>query len=173
MTQRMREGSITLDEYDSQSLEVARQEGTVLLMIRIDHLIRDDYVCNPLLDDIVIDFGDDPDFTSIARESDQLNSSDCFTIIVSCGLANFERTSWSTQRCQKFWGSYDELATEADFDKFVDSFCDNYLGVCVCRSIWMTTAESSMIPDCDKSLEGAHLSESEDHEVYHEIQELL
>ena len=45
---RVREGSITLDGYDAQSLEVARQVGTELFMIKIDHLIRDDYVCNPL-----------------------------------------------------------------------------------------------------------------------------
>ena len=52
------------------------------------------------------------------------------TIIVSCGLANFERTSWSTQRCNKFWGLRDELATAADFDKFVRSFKDTYPGMC-------------------------------------------
>ena len=56
MTKRVREGSITLDDYEAQSLEVARQVGTGLFMIRIDHLIRDDYVCNPLLNDLVIDF---------------------------------------------------------------------------------------------------------------------
>ena len=38
MTKRVRDGSITLDDKDAQSLEVARQE-TGLFMIRIDHLI--------------------------------------------------------------------------------------------------------------------------------------
>ena len=62
-------------------------------------------------------------FYSAARDSDRSNSSDCFahamvnvrsrefpksvlqadTIIVSCGLANFERTSWSTHRRHEFW----------------------------------------------------------------------
>ena len=53
MTKRVREGSITLDDYDAQPL------GTGLFMIRIDHLIRDDCVCNPLVGDVVIDFGDE------------------------------------------------------------------------------------------------------------------
>ena len=35
MTERARDGSITLDDYDAQSLEVARQVGTDLFMIRI------------------------------------------------------------------------------------------------------------------------------------------
>ena len=43
MTKRVREGSITLDDYDSQSLEVARQVETGLFMIRIHRLIHDDY----------------------------------------------------------------------------------------------------------------------------------
>ena len=47
------------------------------------------------------------------------------TIIVNNGLANFERTYR-----HEFWRSYDELATEADYDKFVDSFDDNYPGAC-------------------------------------------
>ena len=44
MTKRVRDGSITLDDYDAQSLEVARQVGTVLCMVRIDHLFTtEDY----------------------------------------------------------------------------------------------------------------------------------
>ena len=35
MMKRVRDGSITLDDHDAQSLEVARQVGTGLLMIRI------------------------------------------------------------------------------------------------------------------------------------------
>ena len=110
-------------------------------MIRIEHLIRDEYACNPFLNDLVIDVDDEPGVNSVARDSDRSNSSDCFrhamvnargrdfrrsvlqvdTTIVSCGL---ERTSWSTQRRHKFCRSYDELDTEADYDKFVDSFDD-------------------------------------------------
>ena len=39
MTKRLRDGSVTLGDYDAQSLEVARQVETGLFMIRIDHLI--------------------------------------------------------------------------------------------------------------------------------------
>ena len=152
MTKRVREGSVTFDDYDAQALDVARQVGTGLFMIRIDHLIRDDNASNPLLNDLVIDLGDEFDVDHVDRDSDQSNSSDCFThamvnarcgesptsvlqahtSIVSCGLASFERTSWSAQRCPKFWGSYDELATEADYDKFVCSLMTNTL---VCATV--------------------------------------
>ena len=117
MTKRVRDGAITLDDYDAQSLEVARQVETSLFMIRIDHLIYNDYVCNPLLNDLVIDLDDEPGNDSTARDSDQSNFPDCFThamvnvrgceiprnvlqadtIVVSCGLANFDQSSWSTQ----------------------------------------------------------------------------
>ena len=46
MTKRGGDCSITLDDYDAQSSEVAPQVGTGLFMIRFDHLIRDDYVCH-------------------------------------------------------------------------------------------------------------------------------
>ena len=71
MAKRVREGSITLDDYDAQSLEVARQVGRGLFMIRIDHLIFNDYVCDPLVNDLVIDFDDEPGIDSTARDSDQ------------------------------------------------------------------------------------------------------
>ena len=110
MTKRVRDGSITLDDPDAQSVEGARQVGTGLSMIRMDHLIFNDCVCNPLLDDLVVDFDDEPGTDSTARGSDQSNSPDCFThamvsvrgceipryvlqadtMVVSCGLANFE-----------------------------------------------------------------------------------
>ena len=82
MTKRVRDGSITLEDYDAQSLEVARQVGTGLLIIRIDHLVYNDYVCNPLLNDLVIDFDDEPGIDSTARDSDQTNSPDCFTHVI-------------------------------------------------------------------------------------------
>ena len=50
-----------------KSLEVTRQVGTGLFTIRIDHLIHDDYVCNPVLNDLVIDFGDELDVNNVAR----------------------------------------------------------------------------------------------------------
>ena len=51
MTKRVRDGSITLDDYDAQSIEVARQVVTGSFMIRIDHLIRDNYASNIDFDD--------------------------------------------------------------------------------------------------------------------------
>ena len=80
------------------------------------------------------------------------------TIVVSCGLANFERTSWSTQRRPKFWGCHDELETEANYDMFVDSFEDNYIGVCKGRSTWMLDCRKFDDPDCDNELENTHWS---------------
>ena len=55
----MCDGSITLDGHDAQSLEVARQVGTGLFMIRIDHSIYNGYVCNLLVNDLVIDPDDE------------------------------------------------------------------------------------------------------------------
>ena len=60
MTKRLRDGSITLDDHDAQSSGVARQVATGLFIVRIDLLIRDDYACNPLFNDLVIDFDGEP-----------------------------------------------------------------------------------------------------------------
>ena len=48
------------------------------------------------------------------------------TIVVNCGLANFEQSCWSTLR---------RLHTGKDNDKFVRSLEDNYPGMCDGRSI--------------------------------------
>ena len=82
-------------------------------MTTVDHLIYNDYVCNLLLNDIVINFDDEPGIDSTARDSDQTSSPDCCgipsnllqadTIVLSCGLANFEQSSWSTHRRHEFW----------------------------------------------------------------------
>ena len=72
------------------------------------------------------------------------------TIIVSCGLANFEQSSWSTHRRHEFWGSHEELDTGENNDKFVRSFEDNYLGMCDDRSIW--AIDCRKFDDPDRSL---------------------
>ena len=81
-------------------------------------MIRDDYASDPLLNDLAIDIDidDESGVDNVARDSDRSNSSDSFThamvnvrsrmfpmsvlkantIVVSCGPANFEQTSWST-----------------------------------------------------------------------------
>ena len=94
-----------------------------LFVIRIDHLIFNEYVCNPLLNDLVIDFDDELGVDSTARDSDQSSFPDCVshamvkvrsgeipktvlradTIVVSNGLANFEQSSWSTHCRHEFW----------------------------------------------------------------------
>ena len=85
-------------------------------------LINNDFVRNTLLNDLVIDFDDELGIDSTARDSRQLNFPDCFThamvnvrgceiprhvlqadtIVVNCGLANFEQSSWSTHRRHEF-----------------------------------------------------------------------
>ena len=72
MTKRVREGSTTID--DSQLPEVAQQVGTRLDTIRIDHFEHDDYVCNFLLDDLVISSGTEPDVINVARGPEQPRS---------------------------------------------------------------------------------------------------
>ena len=74
------------------------------------------------------------------------------TIIVSCGLEEFERTSWSKQHTHKFGGSHDELATVADYDKFVESIKNNYPEVCDARSPWMINCRKLDCTDRDKKL---------------------
>ena len=141
-------------------------------MIRIDHLIYNAYVCNPLLNDLVIDFDDEPGIDSAARASDQTNFPDCFThamvnvrsceiprnvlqadtIVVSGGLANFEQSSWSRHRRHEFWGTHEELHTKKDYDKFVRSLKDNDPGMSDGRSTRRIDCRKFDDPDNDRSL---------------------
>ena len=75
-----------------------------MITIKTDHFVHDDYVCNFLLDDLVIDSGAKLDVNNVARGPDRPCSPDfddsrrifprsvlqADTIIVSCGLANFK-----------------------------------------------------------------------------------
>ena len=141
MTKRVRDGSITVDDYDAQSSEVARQVGTGRFMIRIDHLVYDDYVCNPLQNDLFYRLTNSPDcFThvkvnvrgcEIPRNVLQADS-----IAVSCGLANFEQSSWSTHHRHEFWVTHERTRTKEDHDEPAHSPKDNLSGMCNGRSIW-------------------------------------
>ena len=75
------------------------------------------------------------------------------TIIVSCGLTNSERISWSMQPCHKIWELRGEPGTTADYDKFLENFEDNHPGACDGRSVWMVDCEKLDDSDQDKNLE--------------------
>ena len=116
---------------------------------------------------------------NVARGSGQPRSLDCFThallddsrrifprfvlkgdgIIVSCGLANFERTSFSTQLCHNIWELRDDLAATTNCDKFLENFEDDYPEVCNGRSVWMIDFEKLDGSDQDKNLE-LHVGEN-------------
>ena len=64
----------------------------------------------------------------------------------------FEQTSWSTQCRHEFWGSYEELDTGTDYDKFVGSSEDNNLEMRNGRSMWMIDCRKFDDPDSNKSL---------------------
>ena len=112
----MRDGTICLEDYNGQHVEVVRQKRTGLFMIRIDHLIMDpandgcpdrapEALKNLILskepekDNSDVESGST---TSVEHESAfmaatapaGLLEADCFA--VSCGLANFEESGYST-----------------------------------------------------------------------------
>ena len=55
MVKRVRDVSISLDDYGRQKVEVVRQAGAGLFMIRIDHLIFKDFSIHPRLSDMTLD----------------------------------------------------------------------------------------------------------------------
>ena len=192
MTKRVRDGSITLDDYDAQSLEVARQVVIGLFMIRIDHVIRDDYTSNPLLDDFVIDFDDELGVYNVARDSDHSKSPDCVThamvnvrcrklprsvlqadtIVVNCGLANFERTSWSTQRRREFW-DLSKNWTQGQTTTILFAVLKTTTLKCANgRSMWMIDCRKFDDPDSEKSLRKHIGRNPRTYVVHHGIQEL-
>ena len=59
MTKRASGDSITLDNYDSQSLKISQQSETGPFLIRIDHSVHDGYARNSFLSDPVIYFDDE------------------------------------------------------------------------------------------------------------------
>ena len=94
------------------------------------------------------------------------------TISVRCGLANFERASWSTQRCHKIRELRDDLAATTNYDKFLESFEDDYPEVCNGRSEWMIDYEKLDGFTPRQELGDTCWWKLEDHEVYFGIQGL-
>ena len=88
------------------------------------------------------------------------------TIVVSCGLANFEPSPWSTYRRHEVWRTHGEQRTKEDSGKFVHSFKDNYPGMCKDRSIWTIDCRKFDDPDLRQEHEETHWPKSEDHEVH-------
>ena len=88
-------------------------------MMRTDKLGRPDYASNLLLGDFVKDFDDELDvrrfrpigcsvcvtypIVNVRRGEFPTSVLQADTIVASCELTNFERTSWSTQRGHEFW----------------------------------------------------------------------
>ena len=125
----MTKDSITLDSYDPQSLEFAQQLETGPFLIGIDHSVHDGHARNSPLSALVIDFDGESVVNNVIRGFGKPCFPDCSThamigdvrlprraleadkIVVSCGLENFERASWSKQHTHKFGRSHDELVT--------------------------------------------------------------
>ena len=105
-TKKSRDGTITMDDYENQGLEVARQARTGLFMVRIDHLLVEQYL--PLPEQLRSLLLEQPD-TIESSDDDDLYDSHSYvasrrpktrkfpmatleanTVIVSCGMLNFE-----------------------------------------------------------------------------------
>ena len=135
-------------------------------MIRIDHLIYNDYLCNLFLHDLVIDFDDQPGVDREARDSDQFKFPDCFThamvnvrscgfprivlqadaIVVRCGLANFEQSSWSTHRRHELWGRTKNCTRRRTTTSLFAVPRTTILECAMVVQYGQLTAESSVIP---------------------------
>ena len=117
ITKNMRTGKITLDDYEGQKLLVARQSGTGLFMIRIDHLFMYQYMRHAKLKRLVLpdlsdEENDDDSYEDAKSDSPENrigfpageegvdllpanfpfphNETNANKLIVTCGLDNFE-----------------------------------------------------------------------------------
>ena len=70
-TKSARSGKVTLDDFEGQSLEVARDKGSGLIMIRIDHLFSEQYRDIPQLRDLLIEQPETACPLGISSEEDQ------------------------------------------------------------------------------------------------------
>ena len=79
MTKRGSGDSITLDNYDSQSLECVQQAETGPFFLRIDHTVHDGYARNSPLSDPVIYYVDESVVNNVIQGSGKPCPSGCFT----------------------------------------------------------------------------------------------
>lgn len=128
VTKNMREGTTILEDY-GEELEVVRQAGTGLFMMRIDHLLTEDYIGgDPRLEVLVIDYDNydsDPENNynfdrdvspalvgypaSSSRHTKEQDEEDVVrdhqderNINVSCGTHHFELMQAATRNKEEF-----------------------------------------------------------------------
>ena len=149
-TKSSRKGTITLDDYEDQGLEVARQIRTGLFMVRIDHLLTEQFLPLPIqLRSLLIE---QPDL--VESSGDELPNHHAYvagprtkpkrahlipqetlempTVIVSCGLLNFELSAYANGSSKRFQTHFGDRRVELshfenypnDARVFLDSFKD-------------------------------------------------
>ena len=125
-TKSVRKGTITMDDYEDQSLEVVRQAKTGLFMIRIDHLVAKQYDNfapihdmkglllgpSPTADTSSPSEGEEEDHGYVATKhrSKYLEAGKPFTpetlaadtLLVTCGVLNFEDSNYAKQTTKAF-----------------------------------------------------------------------
>ena len=170
-TKKSRDGTITMDDYENQGLEVARQARTGLFMVRIDHLLVDQYLPLPeQLRSLLIEQPELVESSSeevaepiayVARSRLQPQqyliphrTLDRPTVIVSCGLLNFETSAYANGSSLEFQDKFYEHrpgcgkmkflreVEHSHFEKypndakiFLESFKANYPTLCRDRNI--------------------------------------
>ena len=183
-TKSARNGTISLDDHDGQQLEVARQARTGLFMVRIDHLLRRDFLESMKAGNLPPEttglFLDEPDVVCSSDEEDdyekfgyvadagrdkRTKSFDeeflaAQTIIVSCGMANFEAGAYANgssttfrdyQGGRKITTSHFERFPQARV-KFINSFRRNYPDLVKGRHIIVIDCTTFPDPGQDRGL---------------------
>ena len=133
-TKSSRKGTITLDDYEDQGLEVARQIRTGLFMVRIDHLLVEQIL--PLPEQLRCLLLEQPDVIESSDEDDNYDSHgyvassrpkarkfptatlEANTVIMSCGMLNFEASAYSKGSSKEFHDHFGNRKVEtAHFEK--------------------------------------------------------
>ena len=170
-TKKSRDGTITMDDYENQGLEVARQARTGLFMVRIDHLLVEQYLPLPeqlrsllieqpsLVDSSSEEAAEPSAYVARSRLQPQQyliphRTLDQPTVIVSCGLLNFETSAYANGSSLEFQDNFYEYrqgcgamkflreVEHSHFEKypndakiFLESFKANYPTLCRDRNI--------------------------------------